>query len=325
MIYGSMLSKFSGNKKFNFDNIYSTPRLTNPYEQTDNLVRVDKRVDPITGQNIYVRWLSDANSKASHQPDTYDIHSLIYNDEKLAGEERHRISPNKSSVVVKEARTPSPIIVEKVIKKKSPQVIVKEIHLHEPAPPPIKVVQNVNGNPNVPYVSNNFPAYAPNKIKPRVSNTTRYPIYSQTPTYARNQMPPMNVVHGVPTVTKAPIFHSQAQYVSRPLANSRLSDHLHDPNLMPNLYNTNNLYGNYFYGQPPSKMVDSSKFYAQKQPIYRTNMPHGQYSYFQNDFNYPDRKPIHRPERERLYDDYSSSDPYKGPSRSKSKSKFIIV
>jgi hypothetical protein len=317
MIYGSMISKVSGKKTFNFDNIYSNPRLTDPYEQTDNLVRVDKRVDPITGQNIYVRWLSDTKSKASHQSDTYDINSLIYNDEKLEGEERHLISPHKPSVMVKEARTPSPIIVEKVIKKKSPQVIVKEIHLHEPAPPPIKVVQSLNGNANVPYVSHTLPTYAPNKIKPRVSNATRYPIYSQTPPYTRNQMLSSNIVHGVPLATTTPFFQSQPQYVSKPATNPRLSDHLYDPNLMPNLYNTNNLYGNYFHGRPASKMTDSSKFYSQKQPIYRTNIATGPYSYFNNDFSYPDRTPAHRPSRERVYDDYSPIDPYHRSSRSK--------
>jgi hypothetical protein len=325
MIYGSMLSKISANKKFTFDNIYSNSRLTNPYEQTENLVRVDKRVDPITGQNIYVRWLSDTNSKASHQPDTYDINSLIYNDEKLSGEEQPRTPSHKPSVMVKEARTPSPIIVEKVIKKKSPQIIVKEIHLHEPAPPPIKVVQTLNGNGNLPYVSHTSPVYAPNKIKPRVSNVSGYPIYSQIPMYGRNQIHSSNIVQGVPTAPKTPyLFPSQPQYFSNVATNSRISDQVYDPNMMPKPYNTNNLYGNYFYGQPSSKNIDSSKFYPQKQPIYRTNIATGPYSYLNNNINYSDRTSAYRSDRDRVYDDYSRIDPYIGNPRSKNKNQNNI-
>ena len=44
-------------------------------------------------------------------------------------------------MVVREEKTPSPVVYERYIKKKVPQVIIKEIHVEDPAPPIIKYVQ----------------------------------------------------------------------------------------------------------------------------------------------------------------------------------------
>jgi hypothetical protein len=123
---------------------------------------VEKRLDPSTGQNIYVRYLADKsgnnlNSDVYFQnkppagpapgppPPTngkaYDIHELIYSNHYDEDDFKRREYP---PIIIRQEKTPSPIIVEKYIKKKSPQVIIKEIHVHEPAPPPIKVVEKLD-------------------------------------------------------------------------------------------------------------------------------------------------------------------------------------
>lgn len=52
-------------------------------------------------------------------------------------------------IIIRQEKTPSPIIVEKYVKKKAPQVIIKEIHVQEPAPPPIKVVEKMDGTQEI--------------------------------------------------------------------------------------------------------------------------------------------------------------------------------
>jgi len=104
--------------------IKERPEYIDPYEKSENLIGVDKRVDPETGQNIYVRYLRESVDQK------IDYESLI--------------SPSSSqfpAAVFREEKTPSPIVYERYIKKKAPQVIIKEIHVEEPAPPPIKYVQ----------------------------------------------------------------------------------------------------------------------------------------------------------------------------------------
>ena len=46
-------------------------------------------------------------------------------------------------IIRESGRTPEPIIVEKIVQRKKPQLIIKEIHVNEPAPPPIKVVEEI--------------------------------------------------------------------------------------------------------------------------------------------------------------------------------------
>lgn len=103
----------------------------NPYEKTDNLVSVDKRVDPETGQNIYVRYLSESGDP--HKSNKYEDFDKILTS---ATGSKAQMPP----IMVREERTPSPIVYERYIKKKAPQVIIKEIHVQEPSPPPIKYV-----------------------------------------------------------------------------------------------------------------------------------------------------------------------------------------
>jgi hypothetical protein len=151
-----------------------TNRIVDPYEKTENLVKVEKKIDPNTGQNIYVRYLSmDNNKKHMQQSDiykthcdesnNYDLHELIYSnhydqDEEVSEALKRQEYP---PIIIRQEKTPSPIIVEKYVKKKSPQVIIKEIHVHEPAPPPIKVVEKMDGSQTQTVFSNETKKFMP--------------------------------------------------------------------------------------------------------------------------------------------------------------------
>ncbi|CAF0831466.1 unnamed protein product [Brachionus calyciflorus] len=113
-----------------------------PYEKSDNLIKVEKRVDPMTGQNIYVRYLAEPCSKSATK--TYDLPNQVYESESEALCESDEDVKKPPPIIIRQEKTPSPIIVEKYIKKKAPQVIIKEIHVHEPAPPPVKIIQMDN-------------------------------------------------------------------------------------------------------------------------------------------------------------------------------------
>ncbi len=117
-------------KFLDFIDDYKTSNTNNrsgyidPYEKSENLVRVEKRIDSETGQNIYVRYLQE-NA-----------------DQKISNESLMNLSNSRyPTTVLRDEKTPSPIVYERYIKKKAPQVIIKEIHVEEPAPPPIKYVQ----------------------------------------------------------------------------------------------------------------------------------------------------------------------------------------
>jgi hypothetical protein len=113
----------------------SSTAFIDPYEKTDNLVSVEKRVDPVTGQNIYVRWLAD-KSPPKQTPIGYDMMQNLYDEQQRSSNEQLLGTPGAEKLVppilLRQEKTPSPIIVEKYIKTKSPQVIIKEIHVHEP-------------------------------------------------------------------------------------------------------------------------------------------------------------------------------------------------
>lgn len=103
----------------------TTPQYINPYEKSENLISVDKRVDPQTGQSIYVRYLA-VNNEPSLKNNQLD---------------NKKIKPEKKPpILIREERTPSPIVYERYIKSKAPQVIIKEIHVEEEAPP-VKYIQ----------------------------------------------------------------------------------------------------------------------------------------------------------------------------------------
>lgn len=78
----------------------------------------------------------------------YSLHDLIYGNHMDLDEECSKAFRNQEipPIIIRQEKTPSPIIVEKYVKKKSPQVIIKEIHVQEPAPPPIKVVEKMDGS-----------------------------------------------------------------------------------------------------------------------------------------------------------------------------------
>ena len=78
----------------------------------------------------------------------YALHDLIYGNHFDLDEECSLAFKNQDipPIIIRQEKTPSPIIVEKYVKKKSPQVIIKEIHVQEPAPPPIKVVEKMEGS-----------------------------------------------------------------------------------------------------------------------------------------------------------------------------------
>lgn len=85
---------------------------------------MDKRIDPETGQNIYVRYLREQSEPKS------DLEALGFG-----------VGSSKMDPIVIREKTPSPIVYERYIKKKAPQVIIKEIHVQDQSPPPIKYVQ----------------------------------------------------------------------------------------------------------------------------------------------------------------------------------------
>lgn len=159
------------NPKVKYDEPNEKKVMIDPYEKSDNLLKVEKRVDPITGQNIYVRYLAESLNK----PKTYDLPNQVYESESDGAcqncdsdEETKKPSP----IIIRQEKTPSPIIVEKYIKKKAPQVIIKEIHVHEPAAPPVKIIQTMDNQYNGeseagnPYDSNR----PPNILGPRAIN-----------------------------------------------------------------------------------------------------------------------------------------------------------
>ncbi len=106
--------------------------IINPYEEAENLISVSKRIDPETGQNIYVRYLQSESGELQKTNKYDDFEKIITSASKS--------SPIMPPILVREERTPSPIVYERYIRKKAPQVIIKEIHVQDPSPPPIKYV-----------------------------------------------------------------------------------------------------------------------------------------------------------------------------------------
>ena len=84
-----------------------------PYENTDNLISVEKLIDPQTGQNIYVRYLNENSHDVSQSNKLmYDVPDLVYDDKS-----DYNAMMDNQQILVRQEKTPSPIIVEKYIKK----------------------------------------------------------------------------------------------------------------------------------------------------------------------------------------------------------------
>lgn len=134
----------------------------NPYDKTDNLLKVEQRIDPVTGQKVFIRYLvSDEDGGGSNhllrKPSSRSSKMKGANPKASGGSispvdllniygdkiDLDRSMDKNQPLYIRHEKTPSPIIVEQYVKKKAPQVIIKEIHVQEPAPPPIKVIQKM--------------------------------------------------------------------------------------------------------------------------------------------------------------------------------------
>lgn len=160
-------------------------KFIDPYADAPNLVKVEKTTDPVTGQNIYVRWLARdtpieqttiiqreqtpspivIREKArtpsplpplvirEPKPRTPSpLSPVIVREERsfspphqrvIRERKRRSTSPLRPVIVREHELTPEPVVVEKIVQSKKPQLIIKEIHVEEPAPPPIKVVEEI--------------------------------------------------------------------------------------------------------------------------------------------------------------------------------------
>ena len=150
-----------------------------PYEKTENLIKVEKRIDPVTGQNIYVRYLAEPKSSLNKN---YDLPEKIYDNN---SDHNFDNENKKNRVFVRNDKTPSPIIVEKYVKKKAPQVIIKEIHVHEPAPPPVKIIQSMNNqfeDNRLPILDNSYDSKQPPNVLGPMAQIYQGPCSTIRPT-----------------------------------------------------------------------------------------------------------------------------------------------
>ena len=244
----------------------SSGKYFDPFTKTEDLIRVEPRLDPSSGQNIYVRYIKDKKSESRF----YDVHGLLYNDE-MQDEESN--SNEQPKVLVRQEKTPSPIIFEKYIKKKAPQVIIKEIHVHEPAPPPIKIVQKLNRNPQYP---------VPLEL-PQSHNQYPHTVYPRQPgqrppqkQILPDEMPPTNnnnnninnnngSFQNQPKPIIKKVFHNQQYYpeqrpnIPPPASNYRVYDEYNPPNPY-------SLYSNFTRYPPP-------RDYQPRPPINNVHYP----------------------------------------------------
>ena len=193
-----------------------------PYEPTENLISVEKHIDPVTGQNIYVRYLNE-NGNDLNQTNKlmYDVPDMYYSDEKLDYNALiEQQQQQQQQILVRQEKTPSPIIVEKYIKKKAPQVIIKEIHVQEPAPPPIKLVQKVENTAQIPLYSQKVKQQPP--VDQYQKKISKQPTYYKQPTITPTtlQSPRKQLYNRVGQVYSAapPAQHIQQQQSVQPPA-----------------------------------------------------------------------------------------------------------
>lgn len=248
--------------------------IIDPYEKSENLVKVEKRVDPITGQNIYVRYLADTNTAKTNTTKTYDIPTQLYDNEiesdiEIEIDEAEKCKKKQPPIIIRQEKTPSPIIVEKYIKKKAPQVIIKEIHVHEPAPPPVKIVQTMDnqysdGNmeeQDVPiYGMRNpvpFPRAGPVPI-PRIGPRPGVMIRPMPVPYSGPQIRMSNPNNPRPLISNNPaLYTSPKSLLNQVYGTSRL------PPPIEYRHTTDNLYSREpfpFYSNRPIPMNNYKKF-----------------------------------------------------------------
>lgn len=216
-IYSDIMPKDS---RIHSPNARKKKSVIDPYERTENLVKVEKRFDPNTGQNIYVRYLADKSSNnldnndvyyrsksAAPNRKSYDVHELIYSNE--YDDEDDFKKREYPPIIIRQEKTPSPIIVEKYIKKKAPQVIIKEIHVQEPAPPPIKVVEKLD-DPSIFANEKKFPPiYDQTNLGGPPQQQARPSIVAPTPIMRKNiQYAPPGANN---QFTKSPQFGTQTR------------------------------------------------------------------------------------------------------------------
>lgn len=165
-----------------------------------------------------VKWLTDKNELLNYnKTSNYDVRGLLYNDE-LAGieDQSQHQQQQQPPPLIRQERTPSPIIFEKYIKKKQPQVIIKEIYVTEQAPPPMKIIENLqkksqHQTPPITYKPTNSSQFTEHHVhvhqpmlhqhqlgqQPRImnrvcqnhlnqANTNSRPIYGGVPTCQKN-------------------------------------------------------------------------------------------------------------------------------------------
>jgi hypothetical protein len=117
-------------------------RQQNPYERNENLLKVEKRLDPVTGENIYVRYLlqDEANNNQTSSSKLsnnyrrsssnnivnsisnnriYDVDLNVYGDKIDMDKNAEQM---QQQLYIRQEKTPSPIIIEQYVKKKAPQV-----------------------------------------------------------------------------------------------------------------------------------------------------------------------------------------------------------
>ena len=230
-------------------------KTIDPYEKTDNLISVEKHIDPVTGQNIYVRYLNDNNSNVQMSQSKklmYDLPESYYTDDTntILGDQQ---------IMVRQEKTPSPIIVEKYIKKKKPQVIIKEIHVQEPAPPPIKLVQKLD-NSQLPLYAQKLTSEQPKSIttnqqqqqqqQVKVSQQQTYYKQPNTSTVVSSRKQLYNrvgqkVYAGASERHRQPTTQEQKQQPLTVVATTsqapklKTSSHIPDSTYQSNLYSTN--------------------------------------------------------------------------------------
>jgi hypothetical protein len=120
---------------------YSPIELWQLFESPDQMSNQMQPFDPNNTENV--KWLTskndlvDSTKKSDYE---FNVKELLERDELM--EENFLAEPQ---ILVRKRSEPQPIIIEKYITKKQPQVIIKEIYVIEPARPPIKYVQKLEG------------------------------------------------------------------------------------------------------------------------------------------------------------------------------------
>jgi hypothetical protein len=132
---------------------YSAIDVWQLFESPDQMTGQMETFDPNNTESV--KWLTSKNDLVDSTKKTdyeLDVKELLERDELM--EENFLAEPPK--ILVRKRNEPQPVIIEKYITKKQPQVIIKEIYVIEPARPPIKYVQKLEGVFNMP---NNYLPY----------------------------------------------------------------------------------------------------------------------------------------------------------------------